>query len=96
MCKSWNKKLASLAQNWADGCRFSHGNPSYEPAAVGHDEIGQNLYYSASSTTFKVMEALKDWFKEKSDYDYNSDSCTSLCTHYTQVWSAFVIRMWRT
>ncbi len=75
----WSEPLASVAQEWADhlmqtGQFVQSRNPKY----------GENLYEisDAAATPADVIQA---WAEEVSHYDYPSNSCRSVCGHYTQV-----------
>jgi len=76
---TWSDRLAAVAQEWANGLlasgKFVHShNPDY----------GENLYEirGAAATPAVVVKAFAD---ESRDYDYRSNSCRSVCGHYTQV-----------
>lgn len=82
----WNPKLASLAQSWAQGCRFEHGQPAFSAQDIGHKDLGQNIY-AHTDTKFTVEQAVQAWYDEKKDYQYNSMTCNAgkVCGHYTAV-----------
>jgi len=76
---TWSGGLATVAQDWADRLmasgQFVHShNPNY----------GENLYEirGAAATPALVVKAFAD---ESGDYDYRSNTCRSVCGHYTQV-----------
>ncbi|CAN6450667.1 unnamed protein product [Victoria cruziana] len=77
---SWDDTVAAYAQNYADqrmgDCNLVHSQGPY----------GENLAGSTGSE-FTAAEAVNMWVAEKSNYDYNSNSCASgtECLHYTQV-----------
>ena len=82
----WNEDMAGLAQEWADRCEYKHGFLDFDPAIIGYDALGQNLYV----TTFPdsgVKDAVNSWFEEKKDYNYDGRACAhgKICGHYTQV-----------
>ncbi|XP_071959401.1 cysteine-rich venom protein latisemin-like [Antedon mediterranea] len=78
----WDDDLASMAQEWSDGCSFAHGQPDnispFEP-------VGQNLWLGSYQPN--GLEAAQAWYNEVSDYDYDTDGCEPgrVCGHYTQV-----------
>lgn len=78
----WDAQLAREAQEWADKllCLDVLKHSSHEE----RDGKGENLYWSSNPnvTPTAVVDA---WGNEKYDYDYDSNSCTSVCGHYTQV-----------
>ena len=50
--------------------------------------VGENLYItSAGQYEGVARDAIQAWYNEKSDYDYDSNTCMSgrVCGHYTQV-----------
>ena len=77
----WSDKLANVAQQWASGCVFAHGQPSDEGG------LGQNLYYLAGHFKYlNVTHAIKRWHDEKDDYVFETHKCNGKqCGHYTQV-----------
>ena len=70
---SWDTTLAQVAQDWADACDFNHSVSPY----------GENLYVSTSPNP--GTRAVEAWAEEISDYDYESNTCTGVCGHYTQI-----------
>ena len=82
----YDESLAELAVTWAAGCRWKHPNevtPYYTPPEyIG---VGQNLY--ATDGPIDVNVAIKAWFDEKVDYNYDTMQCSAdkMCGHYTQV-----------
>ncbi|KAK2146939.1 hypothetical protein LSH36_578g01083 [Paralvinella palmiformis] len=80
----WHEELASMAQEWAERCRWEHGNPTRDPKPF--QWIGQNiLYISGYSTDMKTLT--KYWHDEVKHYSYSSNACAGhkSCGHYTQV-----------
>ena len=82
----WNSKLAELAQTWSDKCEFEHGQPQFNAATLGYEQLGQNLYVN-SDLNKGVGAGVQAWFDEKADYSYDSLKCApgKACGHYTQV-----------
>jgi pathogenesis-related protein 1 len=78
---AWSEKLADAAQQWAntlikDGS-FHH--PARSP-------WGQNLY-DVTGGEFLPEQIVVGWASEGAKYDYESNRCTGMCGHYTQlVW----------
>lgn len=76
---SWDKDLASSAQEWADTiavtCEMKHSD-SYN---------GENIYYSSSLTLEHPQEVVDSWGSEAESYDYASNTCSETCGHYKQV-----------
>lgn len=84
--QSWDAALAKTAKAWAKKCKFEHNiylkvarkvHPTFTP-------VGENIW-TGTATIFSVDAALNDWFNEVSSYDFNTNSCTDMCGHYTQV-----------
>ncbi len=86
---TWSNELAASSQQWADqmaqnGCRMQHSTTTH----------GENIYYAGPAqrsdgtsapqkiTAQKVVDA---WGNEVQYYDYASNTCHSVCGHYTQV-----------
>ncbi|KFO91567.1 Glioma pathogenesis-related protein 1, partial [Buceros rhinoceros silvestris] len=83
---SWDAALAKTAKAWAKKCKFKHNiylkmqgkvHPTFTP-------VGENIW-TGTATIFSVDAALKDWFYEFRSYDFNTNRCTGMCGHYTQV-----------
>ncbi|NWX73106.1 GLIP1 protein, partial [Alca torda] len=83
---SWDAALAKTAKAWAKKCKFKHNiylkmprkvHPTFTP-------VGENIW-TGTATIFSVDAALSDWFDEVSSYDFNTNTCTGMCGHYTQV-----------
>ena len=70
---TWDSALAETAQAWADRCVFEHSSNQY----------GENLY--ASTNQSDAATAVNAWVREVEDYDYESNQCSGVCGHYTQV-----------
>jgi pathogenesis-related protein 1 len=74
----WDNNVAAYASDYVKrltgDCRLVHSGGPY----------GENLAWSSGDLT--GSDAVKLWVDEKSNYDYNSDSCVGgECRHYTQV-----------
>ncbi|NXT47170.1 GLIP1 protein, partial [Pluvianellus socialis] len=83
---SWDSALAKTAKAWAKKCKFKHNiylkirgkvHPTFSP-------VGENIW-TGTATIFSVDTAVSDWFNEFRSYDFNTNSCTDKCGHYTQV-----------
>lgn len=84
--QSWDAALAKTAKAWAKKCKFKHNiylkmqgkvHPTFTP-------VGENIW-TGTATIFSVDAALTDWFYEFHSYDFNTNRCTGMCGHYTQV-----------
>jgi pathogenesis-related protein 1 len=83
----WSDAAAANAQAWADGCNYGH-NPNL--GTVGY---GENIYAAAYTGSMPPpgwnppVNAVDSWASEAADYDFSTNSCSSVCGHYTQlVW----------
>ena len=81
--------MATFAQTYADNCVFEHSSSADRMSLVdGVSWVGENLYItSARQYEGVARDAIQSWYNEKSDYDYDSNTCTPgrVCGHYTQV-----------
>jgi pathogenesis-related protein 1 len=76
----WSNVVATSAQEYANYLA-STGQLEHDTT----DGYGENLYLSTFKASY--LDAINCWYKEKSDYHYNSNSCNDTCGHYTQlVW----------
>jgi uncharacterized protein YkwD len=88
----WDPELAAVAQAWADAC-IDETAPA---GLVDHNDgrsdnypgyVGENIYGSSGSAS--GVAAVSSWLNEEQYYDYDSNSCSHVCGHYTQVmWAA--------
>lgn len=69
----WDPDLAAVALAWAQGCVFQHSDGPY----------GENLYAGTGTPT--VLDAIDAWAAEAAQYDYESNACSGVCGHYTQI-----------
>ncbi|THD24371.1 Peptidase inhibitor 16 [Fasciola hepatica] len=77
----YDQELADLAQQWVDQCKDGHWIPA---TSSWGDNVGQNW---AGGPNFQVAFDL--WFAEYKLYNYDRNSCSGTCGHYTQmVWSS--------
>lgn len=90
----YSTELEASAQKWANHlkqdnhCQMQHSQPD------GH--YGENLYWASAVEWSDGRRELQkvspktvvdDWGKERTDYNYNSNSCAKgkMCGHFTQV-----------
>ncbi|XP_077983151.1 glioma pathogenesis-related protein 1-like [Glandiceps talaboti] len=81
----WDDDLASMAQDWSDGCLWAHGNPTN---ISPYSNVGQNLWMVggvSSSYSVNPEGPVDAWYNEVNYYTYDDNSCTNVCGHYTQV-----------
>jgi len=84
----WDSELAAVAQQWADACVDNEApsglidhNGERSDSYPGY--VGENIY--GSSGTPSAAQAVQLWVDEVADYDYDNNSCSGVCGHYTQV-----------
>ncbi|XP_006820735.1 cysteine-rich venom protein latisemin-like isoform X2 [Saccoglossus kowalevskii] len=79
----WNDQLADMAQTWAEGCKWEHGQPEMteDPEYIS---IGQNMWKGGHTS---VPRATQAWDSERKFFHYQDASCddNQMCGHYTQV-----------
>jgi len=81
----WSASLASMADEWADGCTLERGQPNRAEDVMPYDPAGQNLY---NTTAFDLERAIHSWYNESENYEYANGSCTDDCGRYLQVSSS--------
>lgn len=87
----WNDPIASMAQTWANTCKWAHGN--LNATGLRYDKLGQNIFLIKGFGKFSVDAAITAWYNEKTDYNYDALSCNKgkMCGHYTQVvWASSI------
>ena len=73
-----------MAEDWAQGCHWSHGQPDRDPDQLPFDSLGQNLY--VYNGTFDAPNGIQIFYDEKVYYNYDTGACSKPpCGHYTQV-----------
>jgi pathogenesis-related protein 1 len=76
----WSSRLAEYSQAWANTLianNLSMHNPN--------SPYGENIFISGPGST--PSEVVEKWASELTDYSYQTNSCKSVCGHYTQlVW----------
>lgn len=70
----WDPAIAAVAQAYAEGCVFEHSGGDY----------GENLFANYGSNA-SPADVVNSWASEVEDYDYDNNSCSGVCGHYTQV-----------
>ncbi|XP_034529533.1 GLIPR1-like protein 1 [Notolabrus celidotus] len=82
MPMSWDEDLAITAREWATKCLFEHNPNRRRPNS---NSVGENLWVGYPPSFFNVLGSIKSWDDEKQYYDFDSQACTKVCGHYTQV-----------
>ena len=72
-----------MAQNYAEQCVAEHNNDRVSQQNT-FSSVGENLLVT-SSTSVNYTAYVRSWFDERNDYNYDANSCTDVCGHYTQV-----------
>jgi pathogenesis-related protein 1 len=86
----WNSEIAAYAQEWAEYLRDNHECELQHRSWLGmaDRDYGENLYgamawgMALDTTPQEVVDA---WWSEIEYYDYDNNSCTDVCGHYTQL-----------
>lgn len=89
--QSWDPDLAKTAKGWAKKCLFKH-NIHLKERGKTHPRFrsaGENLW-TGSISAFTVKGAITSWYNEVKFYTYNTNGCSKVCGHYTQVGTAFL------
>ncbi|XP_040005866.1 glioma pathogenesis-related protein 1 isoform X2 [Xiphias gladius] len=84
--QTWDEGLAITAGEWAKRCVFDH-NPHLKDVRRMHPtfpSVGENVW-TGHTQLFNVTRAIKKWVDEKVNYNYQMNTCSSICGHYTQV-----------
>lgn len=79
----WSDKVAAVAQQWADHLA-ARGEFVHRPKSI----YGENMFKVVGAPT-SVPQVVREWASEAASYDYNTNRCSAVCGHYTQlVWRA--------
>uniref|UniRef100_A0A3Q3JEJ0 SCP domain-containing protein n=1 Tax=Monopterus albus TaxID=43700 RepID=A0A3Q3JEJ0_MONAL len=84
---TWDEGLAITARAWAKYCVFEH-NIHLKDTRRMHptfSSVGENIWVGYPPSSFSVKIAIENWVNEKQYYNYNSNTCSKVCGHYTQV-----------
>lgn len=77
---TWDNELAAIAKAWADQCEWGHNDARSDDYPV---YVGENIFGASFMPSGPEVTAV--WASEESDYDYESNSCSGICGHYTQI-----------
>ena len=92
----WDSNLATVAQNWANQCNWSHNpgrNAAYAALSSNSGQVGENIYVTTAPRASALSGsngAVALWAAEVSAYNYATNTCAAgqVCGHYTQlVWA---------
>lgn len=81
--QEWNNELAQVAQAYSQRCMFEH-NPSRTRQAPSFSSVGENLAIAFSSSD-NYEQLFNLWHDERNVYNFNTNGCSDVCGHYTQV-----------
>ncbi|NXG15349.1 GLIP1 protein, partial [Grallaria varia] len=83
---TWDPDLAKTAKGWARKCQSRHNTHLREPgrAHPKFTPVGENLW-TGSLPAFSAKRAITSWYSEVAYYTYDTNSCSNICGHYTQV-----------
>ncbi|XP_044533562.1 GLIPR1-like protein 2 [Gracilinanus agilis] len=87
---TWDEGLAKTAKAWAKRCRPGH-NTYLEKMRKSHpvfNGLGENIW-TGPIYLYSPRLAVKSWFSEEQFYDFQTNTCSRLCSSYIQVvWDA--------
>jgi uncharacterized protein YkwD len=78
---TWNDDLANIAQGYAEQCKWEH-NP--DRSDTFNTYVGENLFAQYGSVP-SSLDVVQNWMDEQQFYDYDTNGCSGVCGHYTQV-----------
>ncbi|XP_020824535.1 glioma pathogenesis-related protein 1 [Phascolarctos cinereus] len=83
---SWDTELAKTAKAWAKKCQFAHNVDLTNPKKLHptFSSVGENIWVG-SIGAFSEESAIKMWNDEVKNYNFQTQKCTHVCGHYTQV-----------
>ena len=83
---TWNPAAAAIAQGWANNL-LATNTFQHNPNLNGY---GENIYMSTGLNPATAgTAAVQDWAAEAANYTWDTNGCTAVCGHYTQlVWAA--------
>jgi hypothetical protein len=75
---TWSSGVAAYAQEWANNLQSQGCDLEHRPSGM----YGENI---AGGYGMSAQEVVDMWASEKAYYDYETNSCSGVCGHYTQV-----------
>src|SRR3954452_19021617 len=83
---TWNAEAATVAQAWVDQLLATN---TFEHNA-NRGPFGENIYWeSGSDPSTSAARAFASWAAEQANYTWDTNACSDVCGHYTQlVWAA--------
>ncbi len=74
--------MAQVAQNYAEECVFEH-NSDRVTQQITFTSVGENLAAGTGAADFARF--VQNWYDEVQNYNFEANSCSDVCGHYTQV-----------
>ena len=71
-----------MAQNYAENCVFDHNSNRVSQQTI-YRSVGENIFAGSGNANFSKF--VENWYNEVEDYNFDSNSCSGTCGHYTQV-----------
>jgi len=85
---SWDDVIENNAQAWADQCIWGHSSQDSRNSVGSYSYLGENIYVKSAGLGY-AQDSVDSWASEVEYYNYQDNSCTQVCGHYTQVvWDA--------
>ena len=78
-----------MGEQWSSVCLWEHGQPdNISP----YSSLGQNLWLGTGSLANEPdpIPAVQAWYNEDQYYDYETNGCSGVCGHYTQVFEVLL------
>lgn len=84
--QKWSTELASVAQKYAEECKFSH-NTHHSNQTYQFSYVGENIAVT-NNPVVNYSDLVYGWYNENQFYDIASRECMGgECRHYTQVYT---------
>ncbi|XP_037371143.1 GLIPR1-like protein 2 [Talpa occidentalis] len=83
---TWDVALSRTARAWGRKCLLQH-NSHLEEVKMAHpvfNGIGENIWVGPENA-FTATIAIRSWYEERKNYDFENDTCKSECSNYLQV-----------
>lgn len=89
--QTWDVALSRTARAWGKKCVFKH-NSHLEELNMAHPKfngIGENIWVGPENE-FTASIAIRSWYEERKNYNFENDSCSSDCSNYKQVSNLYI------
>ena len=89
----WSDCLAQVVLDYQMTCPGLSFNADRNDEAIANEcevtgNVGENIFIASSITTYR--DAILAWASEASNYDYDQNTCSSVCGNYAQLVTAEV------